>query len=237
MPKPAWVQLEPQVKMLLDPNDHVSRRIAENGVWEPETWRVVEPHLQRGATLVDVGAHIGYYSLKAAGRVGPNGRVIAIEPDPDTVRKLQENIRANDARNITVQPVACAGSEAILEFFAARNNPTISSISRANASEGAISIRVRARPLDAILHDVATSRVDVLKIDVEGAELQVLKGAQETLTRYHPLLVVELIDGQLREMGTSSAEVTDFLRSYGYAVRDSGLDGMNTEFVYQTGTP
>jgi hypothetical protein len=133
--------------------------------------------------------------------------------------------------------VACASSKAILEFFVAPTNPTISSLSRANAGEGAISIRIRARPLDAILQDVAISRVDVLKIDVEGAELQVLKGAQETLTRYHPLLVVELIDDQLSEMGTSSAEVTEFLRSYGYIVRNSGLDGMNAEFVYQTGTP
>ena len=144
--KPAWVQLEPQVKMLLDPNDNLCRHIAKYGVWEPETWRVVEPHLQRGATLVDVGAHLGYYSLKAAWRVGPNGRVIAIEPDPDTVPKLQENIRASGAPNITVQPVACAGSETILEFFAARD-PGISSLSRANAGKGAISVHVRRRTL------------------------------------------------------------------------------------------
>ena len=62
---------------------------------------------------------------------------------------------------------------------------------------------VRARPLDDIVADTGVSRVDVVKIDVEGAEMLVLKGAAKTLARYHPVLIVELIDKQLRSMGTS----------------------------------
>jgi FkbM family methyltransferase len=227
--------------MFLDPNDYLSYCIIENGVWEPETWRVVEQHLQSGTTFVDVGAHIGYYSLKAAWRAGSKGHVIAIEPNPDTVRKLQDNIRASGASNITVVPVACADSEATLDFFSSwPNNTGESSLYRARASQegnSIIPVRVRARPLDAILKDLGISRVDVVKIDVEGAELLVLKGAQETLARYHPILIVELWGDLPKEMGANSAEITEFLRSHGYVARHADLDSENTEFVYPTAPP
>jgi len=75
---PVWYQVEPHIRMHLDPEDFVSRTILETGEWEPTSWRAMRAHLQGGATFVDVGAQIGYYSLKAAPVVGPRGHVIAI---------------------------------------------------------------------------------------------------------------------------------------------------------------
>src|SRR5262245_39646206 len=66
----AWIQVEPHIKMLLDPNDLVSRGILETGEWEPESQKILAEHLGPEATFIDVGAHIGYYSLKAAAIVG-----------------------------------------------------------------------------------------------------------------------------------------------------------------------
>ena len=77
--------------------------------------------------------------------------------------------------------------------------------------------------------------MDVIKIDVEGAELLVLKGASETLDRYHPVVEVELIDKQLANMATSSAEVIGFLRTHGYAVRHIYGEFHNTEFAFTPG--
>ncbi len=230
---PVWVQVESNLRMLLDPNDFVSRKILETGVWEDRSWWAVAQHLQSGATFADVGAHIGYYSLKAAAVVGPSGHVIAIEPNPETIQRLRDNIRASGASIITVQPVACYDSEATLDLYSApRSNTGESSISRINASqEGPIltSYRVRARSLDTIITEMGVSRVDVIKIDVEGAELMVLKGAMETLAKYRPFLVVELNEWQLRSMGTSSDEVIRFLHSHGYNALAS-FDG-NTGFI------
>jgi hypothetical protein len=76
-----------------------------------------------------------------------------------------------------------------------------------------------ARTLDDIIRDTGVSRVDVVKIDVEGAEMLVLKGAVNTLARYHPMVIVELLDAQLRAMGSSEAEVRAFLQAHGYALR------------------
>ena len=229
---PAWVQVEPGVRMFLDPDDLVSKVILENGWWEPNSWRAVEKHLSAGATFVDIGAHIGYYTLKAAVVVGPQGRIIAVEPNPDTLPKLRDNIRASRATMVTVAPVACSDAEATLEFFSApRSNTGESSLSRTNASqEGTVkaSYHVRARPLDDIIAESGVSRVDAIKIDVEGAEFLVLKGAQKTLDRYHPMVLVEVIEPQLQAMGASSAGIVALLRAHGYAAR--ATYGANVEF-------
>jgi FkbM family methyltransferase len=230
---PVWVQVEPGVKMLLDPYDYVSKEILETGVWERESWETIRSHLGGGATFVDIGAHIGYYSLKAAPVVGPTGRVIAIEPNPETIQKLYGNIQASGARNIAVAPVACSDAEATLELFGApRSNTGETSLSRTNASQDSqavTSYKVSARPLDEIVKDAGVSRVDVVKIDVEGAEYLVLKGAAKTLDRDHPVILVEIVERQLQAMGTSSKQVYDLLRSHGYIARRSIQD--NVEFV------
>lgn len=195
-------------------------------------------NIGRGGVFVDVGAHVGYYSLKAANVVGPSGHVLAIEPNPDTLPTLRANIQANGDNMIAVEPVACSDSEGMLTLFAApRENTGASSLSKANASHAGIatkSFQVRSRPLDALVDENQLTRVDVIKIDVEGAELLVLKGAQRTLDRYHPVIIMELEAEQLKSMGTSSAEVIQFLRSHGYTLRHSfgGAEDNNSEFAF-----
>jgi tRNA G37 N-methylase Trm5 len=123
----------PHVTMLLDPYDLVPRVILQTGSWEPDSWRVVAKHLHPGGTFVDVGAHIGYYSLEAAPLVGPGGRVIAVEPNPETVRRLRDNIGASGATNVvSVQPVACSDVEATLDLFAAPRASATSRSARRN---------------------------------------------------------------------------------------------------------
>jgi FkbM family methyltransferase len=232
---PLWVQVEPEIRMQLDPNDLVARGILTHGAWEKESWEELARHLPRGGTFVDVGAHIGYYTLKAARAVGPTGRVIAVEPNPETVRKLRANIAASGASVVRVEPVACSNAETTLQLYAAaRGNTGESSLSAANASQagtGTKAYSVRARPLDALVREAAVARVDAVKIDVEGAELLVLQGSRETLTRYRPVLILELIEGQLAAMGTGSAEVRSFLKSLGYQARHSFEE--NIEFAPQ----
>lgn len=232
--EPVWMQLEPGIKMQLDPYDMVSRKILETGAWEPESIHAVADHLTPNATFIDVGAHIGYYSLKAATMVGPNGHVISIEPNPQTLPKLRGNIEASKARSVSVWPVACAESESMLQLFAApESNTGESSLSKENASqEGAapVAYSVRARRLDVIVKEARLDRVDVIKIDVEGAEFEVLKGAAKTLDDFRPVLIVELVENQLKAMGSSVDEVTRFLSSHGYTA-NRRVDHTNVEFV------
>jgi hypothetical protein len=88
---------------------------------------------------------------------------------------------------------------------------------------------VRGRRLDDIVKEVGVTRVDAVKIDVEGAELRVLKGAAETLDRYRPAVSVELLEEGLNSMGSSVVEVTAFMRAHGYTPKQ--VAESNTEFV------
>jgi FkbM family methyltransferase len=217
--------------MWLDPDDLVSESILWSGQWESKTWHALEPYLPPGGTFIDVGAHIGWYSLKAAHVLGPKGRVIAVEPNRETLLRLRDNIRASGAGAvILVAPVACFDSETTLTFYAApRVNTGRSSLSLANASEQgsvAASYPVPARRLDDIVREAGATRVNAIKIDVEGAEFQVLKGAAETLDRYRPAVSVEVIDAQLKSMGASAKEVMTFMQSHGYTTKQYEEENM-----------
>jgi len=221
---PIWFESEPNLVLYLDPKDYVPRFILDHGIWDPKTWNAINRHLPRGGTLIDVGAHIGYYSLKGNLAMGPESRVIAIEPNPVTLKVLQANIERNHATNITVEPVACSDREGTLEFFASwRINTARSSLSNVNAGgpEGKVveKFMVRARPLDDIVSELHLDRVDVIKIDVEGAEWSVLQGAKQTIARFHPALIVEDIEEHLEQMGSSNSRIEQFLESYGYTAR------------------
>jgi hypothetical protein len=121
----------------------------------------------------------------------------------------------------------------MLNLYAAPDvNTGETSLSSANASQiGAVThtYKVRARPLDDIVRESGVARVDAIKIDVEGAEYLVLKGAQQTLDRFHPMVLVEIVESQLREMGASSAQVRDLLRAHGY--REGRHGDLNVEFL------
>jgi FkbM family methyltransferase len=181
-------------------------------------WQSISSALGRGSVFIDVGAHIGYDSLKASVAVGPEGRVVAFEPNPATLPILRSNIAASAAGNVIVQPVACTEQETTLTLFDSTlgGNSGSSSLSRENAGDRSRSYKVRGRRIDDVVAEIGLTRVDVLKADVEGAELLVLRGAAKTLQEHHPKLVLEVVPRQLANMNTSVEELEAFIRSLGY---------------------
>lgn len=217
---PVRVEVEPHMSFLLDPRDLVPVTILRTGEWQPEIWQAMAPELLPGSVFLDVGAHIGYFSLKAAVAVGKSGRVVAFEPNPETVALLNDNVRASGANNVTVEPIACTDREQTLTLYAAGEiNTGMSSLARANANvteEGPKPYTVRGRPIDAVVRELNLNRVDAIKIDVEGAELLVLKGTLDTLKRFHPKLVIELVPEQLASFKATPEEVRALIREVGY---------------------
>jgi FkbM family methyltransferase len=174
-----------------------------------------------GSVFLDVGAHIGYFSIKASAQVGPTGRVVAFEPNPETLKLLRENVKVNRTFNILIQPVACTDRERTLNLYAAPIvNTGASSLSQQNASVSASDLprpyTVRGRAIDDVIRELNLSRVDAVKIDVEGAEVSVLRGALTTLKQFHPKVVVEVIASQLASFQTTPEEVAALLRGAGY---------------------
>lgn len=190
---------------------------------EPEVTRLLGKLLRPGSTFVDVGANIGYHTLLGCALTGPEGRVIAVEPDPGNCRLLRESAERNGFRNLTVHQVAAADRPRRVGFgeeFGSNKQISL------EAEHG----EIRAVTLDEILH--AETRVDVLKIDIEGAEGLALTGAQTTLARHRPVLLTEFMPMLLQKVsGISGGCYLDRLRGAGYAIHlaDDGPPATNEE--------
>jgi FkbM family methyltransferase len=221
--RPARVEVEPGVSLLLDPGDLVGRGIMADSAWQPRVWQSIADGLSAGAVFLDVGAHIGYDTLKGSVKVGQAGTVIAFEPNPRTLEQLRANIAASHASNVIVEPIACTDSEQMLTLYDStpEGNSGASSLSLANADElkrGSLpSYSVQGRPIDHVITELHVQRVDEIKVDVEGAEFLVLRGLRETLERYHPRVVVEVLRSQLASMNASPEDLIAFMKDLGYA--------------------
>jgi FkbM family methyltransferase len=222
--RPARVEIERGISLYLDPRDLVPVSILRGGEWQPEIWSSISAALPKDGVFFDVGAHIGYYSVKAARRVGHGGRVVAFEPNPEIVRLLRDNVESNKLSEIEVLPIACADRDQTLTFFAsATANTGASSLAEANADPGmggnSKSYQVRARPIDDVVRELNVQRLDVMKVDVEGAEVYVLRGAIQSLNRFHPKIIAEVVPRQLENMKSSKEELFALLESLGYSIR------------------
>ncbi len=216
---PIRKEVEPGVSFLLDPRDLVSASILRGGAWQPEIWESLSPNLSEGSVFLDVGAHIGYFSMKAAVKVGASGRVVSFEPNPETLKLLRDNVAVNHAQNVIVEPIACTDREQTLTLYGGPpSNTGMSSLDSRNVPlEGAPKLyTVRGRPIDDVVRELKLARVDAIKIDVEGAEVMVLRGALETLKRFHPKIVVEVVREQLANLHATPEELAALLRSAGY---------------------
>ncbi|MEQ1887276.1 MAG: FkbM family methyltransferase [Bryobacteraceae bacterium] len=220
--RPVRVEVQPGVNLLLDPNDFLGRQVLISGSWQSDVWKSISDRLGPTAVFFDVGAHIGYDTLRGSVLVGPSGKVVAFEPNPNTLALLRDNVSASQAANVVIQPFACGDKEGSLTLFdsTSSGNSGASSLALANADQqsagGLPSFTVRVRRIDDVVNELGITRLDLMKIDVEGAEYMVLRGAEETLRRFHPKVVMEIIPKQLENMHTSKDEVFAFMTKLGY---------------------
>lgn len=144
--------------------------------FEPETSALFGKIVKPGMTVVDVGANIGWYSLLSARLVGEKGRVIAFEPEPRNYKLMQTSITENDLKNIEAIRACVADYDGVARLSVAEKQPGLHSIVRRISAR---SIEVKACTLDAALQVSGISHIDLLKIDTEGAEPLVIKGASK----------------------------------------------------------
>ncbi len=216
--KPVPVRLKAGFLMELDARDYVTAHILADSIYEPTITSLTTGLLKEGAVFVDVGANVGYYTLLASVLVGAGGMVVAIEPNPDTVERLRRNIRLNKFTNIFTVPVAATETEQYLEFFEADvSNTGKSSLSSKNARSSKSAV-VRGIPLDEIIQGHNIQRVDLVKIDVEGAELRVLQGMSAIMETFRPTIITELFPELLANLGASVDQVAECFRYKGYVL-------------------
>ncbi|HQG74003.1 MAG: FkbM family methyltransferase [Kiritimatiellia bacterium] len=157
--------------------------------------------VSKGDTAVDVGANIGYYLLLLARLVGSEGKVIAVEPSRENLPELKRNIAENKLSNVELHEVAAGSERGTVGFMSGINGR----ITTATATVD----QVPLVPLD----DIISTRVDFLKMDVEGAEGRALAGAQELVRRWHPVIFVEIHPHMLGAFGDTTRGVMKWLRA------------------------
>jgi FkbM family methyltransferase len=197
--------------------DLIGSSICVDGYYDMPSVRVLRRLLQKGMTFIDVGTHVGQYTLLAANLVAPAGAVHSFEPQPDTFDLLKHNIEANGVLNVHLNQCALGETKSQVQLYVARpDNIGQSSLRRPDNYSGT-SITVPCQSLDDYAEEQGIHRIDLIKIDVEGAELGVLKGARKILSRgSKPHLIVEFWEPFQRECGTSCDEMAAFLKDHGY---------------------
>ena len=196
--------------------DDVQKVLFYTGTWEPTTSKLISEELRVGETFLDVGANVGHFSLLAARRVGPSGRVVSVEASSSTAQALRTNVDLNELGSvITICNVAASDHE---------HEATLHSEDQAGAAYlrhlnpkatgGGVEV-VKAVPLDSLIPD---ARPSVVKIDIEGADFRALLGMKNLLERSRcRLVVVETEEDNLSRFGDSVDDVLGFMRDLGYS--------------------
>lgn len=188
------------------------------GTFEKEELAFVGRFLQPGMTVLDIGAHHGLYSLLASKRVSPSGRVFSFEPSPRERRALRLHLALNLCRNVRVQGLALGSEETEATLHVVQGSQTgCNSLRPPEVIGSTLPIHVRVTSLDAWLKLNNIGKVDFIKLDVEGAELEVLKGAEKLLNnRPRPVILAEVQDVRTAPWGYSANEILKYLSAKEY---------------------
>lgn len=193
--------------IFIDDNDIAVGRQVAGGNYEPDVTSVVRRFLRPSMSVVDIGANIGYFALLAASIVGTDGHVLAVEPNSRNVRMLEASRRSNGFGQISICQIAAGRDLGLLVLNTTHSNGTTSAAS-GDINELLNAETVASLPLDSLVP--SDRRVDLIKVDVEGAEYNALFGCQRIIEADHPIIITEFSPGMMRSISNISGP--DYLR-------------------------
>lgn len=203
-----------------NPRTCQGRFLYYRGAFEEHLTDTLRRLLRPGMTFVDVGANAGLFSVVAGHLVGPTGRVIAFEPQRELAAVFSDNMRANGLDNVVLETVALGAAAGMSPLYQVTENDVQATLAL-RSDERAIgpARHVPLARLDEMLRQHGVSSVDGMKIDVEGAELLVLRGFDSWLAARPPRFVfVECVDHLLQRFHNRSRDLIAFLRAYRYTL-------------------
>jgi FkbM family methyltransferase len=222
----AWWQTAPRITarrlgltLHLDLRDNLQRTLYFTGTYEPGLLALLEDELRPGDVVLDVGAHVGVHALTAARRLRAlgGGRVIAFEPTPDAAAAAR-TAAARNGLAVEVVPAALGEADGQVELRGDPRYPSHDAGVRSQFGEGDVVARVPVVTFDGWARETGLDRLDVVKIDIEGAEILALRGMRESLTRLRPrLLAIEVKDVVMARGPGDEAALHALLDECGYA--------------------
>ena len=203
--------------------------------YETPVYNYLKERVRPGDVILDVGAHVGIFTILLARWTGPTGRVFAFEPTPVTFAALSEHLTLNGvAERVTPVPCAVSDQPGTVNFYTISNSPENTLNQRHTSLGEATGIQVQVRTIDEFCAEKEITPA-LIKIDIEGFELHALRGARETIARHKPLLVIEMhpmnwpdinlspeqVEAELAALGLRAVPLEqqrDPIREYGHVV-------------------
>ncbi len=205
--------------LFIQPGEEVSECVYTQGFYEPNQFFALKRLLNKGNTFIDIGAHIGLFSIYASKRVGPLGKVYAFEPSPRERERLSEHIKINHLDNITVFPYAISDRNEQAEIKVAEyphsGHNTIGQFAYSTTRENSRLI-IETQTLDYWTKSCKISQIDLIKIDAEGSEEKILAGASETISKHRPFIMIEITSLSLQHQNSSIEAIWKKLTDLGY---------------------
>lgn len=172
----------------------------------------------KSGTFIDVGANIGKHTIITAKKLGKKGRVISIEADSENIDLLKNNIKINECENVEIHNIACFNKKGTVEFYRSEFNPSISSIYN---KKDRIKTLCPSDTLDNLA--IKYKDIKIIKIDVEGAELEVLEGTKKIIIRNHPTIIFEAQNNKTLN------KIKKFLKKFDYKIKRLAQDNYLAE--------
>jgi FkbM family methyltransferase len=187
--------------------------INRNQSFENTTLKRFSNLIKNGDIILDIGANIGAFSLLGSKATGEKGQIYAFEPSKNTFDALNKNIKLNNLKNVFPQQIALSDSEGFIHLGAVENDALNFIDINKNDSSGE---KVRMTTLDKWLKDNNLGKIDLIKIDIEGAELLCFKGAINMLTTTPPTIIMECNEKWCRRFEYTVFDLLKFLNLFGY---------------------
>jgi len=199
-------------KIFVDPRD--SLRLTINGIYEKFETNFVKNEIKKNNVVLDLGAHVGYYTLMFAKLVGENGKVYAFEPSPTNFELLQKNVMINNYKNVILEKKAISDKSEIASLYLSEENFSDNRIF--DSHDKRKSIKIETTTLDDYFKEY-DGRIDFIKMDVQGAEGKVLLGMNNLLKKLkHVKIMTEFSPKHLVHIGMGSEEFLDIFLNSGF---------------------
>jgi FkbM family methyltransferase len=207
----------------LDLSEGIDFSLWVTGIFERTTLEAYSAWIRDGAVVLDVGANIGAHTLPLARLAGASGKVFAFEPTIFAYEKLKKNISLNQqlAKRITCIQAMLTDSEGLNEaptrLYASWPLTQESELHRLHGGKLKEIGTARVTTLDQLLDELEVGKIDFIKVDIDGYESRMFRGAENTLKRWKPIILMELAPYVLKEASTSAEELIKIVANYGYS--------------------
>jgi len=206
----------PEGTLLLDQTDVAVSASLALGVFENTEIDLFRKCLKRGFSVVDIGANIGYYTVIAAKSVGPEGKVFSYEPENINHSFLEKNIKANNFSNVTALKIGLSDKKGSNKLYLDKNNKGRHTLAYEKNKE---CLTIDTDTLDNSLKKYGSPKIDLIKIDIEGAEFMALEGMKETINRSPELILfTELYPKAMERLGGNALAYLDDLKGLGFSL-------------------